>query len=382
MKVLIIRNFPSYMDVENNTYNIQEVGLAKALVRRGHVCDIIFWTDKKEKNVVLSVDDKWKINVFYRQGKTKLKNTVYVDCKELFEKYDILQPCEYNQLQSWLLAKKYPNKTIIYHGPYYSKFNKKYNLMCRVFDFIFLRQYIKQKTKFIVKSDLAKKFLEKKGINKKNICTTGVGIDIQMLSNKTNQCEEYLYRKMNENKDELKILYIGRFEERRNIPFILNVLKEISLKNDRVRLYMVGTGKSEYLEKIWNMVDELQIRDKIIWQEKIEQKYLSEIYIMSDVFLLPTEYEIFGMVLLEAMYYQNVVLTTFNGGSSELIDNGKNGIIINDLNAEVWSKKILNIFLDRKNMDRMKQEASKTILSNYTWDKLAELFENQYRDML
>ena len=47
MKILIIRNYPSYMAVKNNTYNIQEVGLAKALIRKGHICDIVFWTDKK-----------------------------------------------------------------------------------------------------------------------------------------------------------------------------------------------------------------------------------------------------------------------------------------------------------------------------------------------
>ena len=34
MKVLIVRNYPSYMEVKNNTYNIQEVGLAKALVKK------------------------------------------------------------------------------------------------------------------------------------------------------------------------------------------------------------------------------------------------------------------------------------------------------------------------------------------------------------
>lgn len=52
MKILIIRNFPSYMAVKNNTYNIQEVGLAKALVRKGHHCDIIFWTEKAEERIV------------------------------------------------------------------------------------------------------------------------------------------------------------------------------------------------------------------------------------------------------------------------------------------------------------------------------------------
>lgn len=63
MKILIIRNYPSYMDVEKNTYNIQEVGLAKALVRKGNVCDIVFWTDKDEKEVAIPVDDRGKVTV-------------------------------------------------------------------------------------------------------------------------------------------------------------------------------------------------------------------------------------------------------------------------------------------------------------------------------
>ena len=65
----------------------------------------------------------------------------------------------------------------------------------------------------------------------------------------------------------------------------------------------------------------------------MEQKYLSDVYNLADFFLLPTKYEIFGMVLLEAMYYKTVVLTTDNGGSSTLIDNGRNGYILQDENA-------------------------------------------------
>lgn len=64
MKILIIRNFPSYMAVKNNTYNIQEVGLAKALVRKGHFCDIIFWTDKAEETVDVPVDKLGTVHVF------------------------------------------------------------------------------------------------------------------------------------------------------------------------------------------------------------------------------------------------------------------------------------------------------------------------------
>ena len=382
MRILIIRNFPSYMDVENNTYNIQEVGLAKALVRKGHICDIIFWTDKEEKDAVLSVDNKWSVHVFYRKGKTKLKNTIYTNCEELFENYDILQPCEYNQIQSWILAKKYPKKTIIYHGPYYSEFNKRYNAMCKVFDMFFLKLYKKNSTKFLVKSKLAYKFLKSKGINQDNICITGVGIDSQMLTNKNEACKEYLYEQIKKESDELKILYIGRFENRRNIPFILKTFKEICNKNSKAKLYMIGSGNKEYINNIWELAKELGIFNKIVWQEKMEQKYMSKIYKYADFFILPTRYEIFGMVLLEAMFYENIVLTTVNGGSSTLIKNGENGIVIDNFDSNYWAEKMLSIYDKKEKMNRIKKNASEMIKTYYTWDILASVFESQYRKNL
>ena len=55
MKVLIVRPFPSMLDVRQNTYNIQEIGLAKALNRRGCQTDLLFWTDGEEKCVVSEI---------------------------------------------------------------------------------------------------------------------------------------------------------------------------------------------------------------------------------------------------------------------------------------------------------------------------------------
>ncbi len=378
MKVLIIRNYPSFMDVENNTYNIQEVGLAKALVRIGYECGIIFWTDKEEKVVDIEVENKKFVRVYYKKGTTFLKNTMFLNCSDIFDSYDILQPVEYNQIQAWYLSMKYPKKTVIYHGPYYSKFNKKYNIMCKMFDIIFLKYYIKKGTKFIVKSSLAKKFLIEKGIKDEYITLSGVGMDIEMLRNKNNSCNEILYNKMAKDDSDLKLLYIGRFEERRNIYFILDVFKKLCKQKKNAKLYMIGTGDKEYLKKIWDYAERINIKEDIIWQEKMEQKYLSYIYKMSDFFVLPTEYEIFGMVLLEAMYYENVVLTTYNGGSSTLIENGKNGFILENMNSEIWADKIIEVYENKNLTESVKKNAYKRISENYTWDSLAHIFKSVY----
>lgn len=380
MKILIIRNFPSYMAVKNNTYNIQEVGLAKALVRKGHHCDIIFWTDKEEETVDVPVDKVGTVHVFYRRGKTMLKNTVYLECNELFEQYDILQPCEYNQIQAWLLAKNYPKKTIIYHGPYYSPFNKRYNLMCKVFDAIFLKKYIKQGTQFIVKSNLAKKFLVDKGIEQFNVHTVGVGIDTQMLASNRVVCNDEIYQKMAADKDEIKILYVGRFEERRNIRFIIDVFQKVQVQNDKVKLYMIGTGEKEYVQSCFSYINELGLKDKVVWQEKIEQKFLSGIYQMADFFMLPTEYEIFGMVLLEAMYYKTVVLTTRNGGSSTIMHSGENGFILEQNDLDAWANCILRLEPEQKRL--IANNAHQTVKDKYTWDALSDKFLEQYQRKL
>ena len=378
MKILIIRNFPSYMDIKNNTYNIQEIGLAKALVRKGNICDVILWCDRNESEVRIPVDKSGKVRVFYRRGKTLLKNTIFTECRDLFERYDILQPCEYNQMQAWYLAKHYPDKTVIYHGPYYSPFNKRYNLMCKIFDAFFLNTYITNSTKFIVKSEMAEDFLIKKGINSDNIITVGVGIDMEMLSNGNVPCKGKVLMQMRQDADKLRVLYVGRFEERRNLIFILDVFDQLYKQNNNARLYLIGTGEKEYIRNVFQYAEDIGIKKAIVWEECIEQKYLSEIYALADFFLLPTEYEIFGMVLLEAMLYKTVVLTTNNGGSGTLIQNNKNGFIINETKAELWADKMIEVYEDDQWKAQVQAKASETIKEHFTWDALVERFLEQY----
>ena len=113
----------------------------------------------------------------------------------------------------------------------------------------------------------------------------------------------------------------------------------------------------------------------------MEQKYLSRIYELAYIFLLPTEHEIFGMILLEAMYYLTVVLTTDNGGFSTLIENEKNGCIIDELDDSVWADKILSIIENKSQVDVMRDNAHNTIANMYTWNHLADLFISSYQSV-
>jgi len=381
MKILIIRNYPSFMDVIHNTYNIQEVGLAKALTRKGHKADIVFWTDKEEKEEKIEFDEGQYITVFYKRGKNILKNAWFKDIDDLISEYDVIQACEYNQIQSWYWAKKYQNKMIIYHGPYYSSFNARYNLICKVFDMFFLKRYIKLKTKFIVKSKLAAEFLISKGIEGENISAIGVGIDTQLLDISDNYTSEFIEEMKNNTKD-LKLLYIGKIEKRRDPNFLIDVLKSMIDRGVNVHLYVIGDGKENDTSDFQKYINTNDIKENITWIRKCEQKYLANVYKSSDVFLLPTKYEIFGMVLLEAMYYGCVVYTTINGGSSMLITNGVSGYILNTDNKEDWISKILNIHNNKILQKNIKENATNKIKKEFTWDALADKFINRYESII
>lgn len=379
MKVLIIRNYPSYMSVTNRVYNIQEIGLAQALRRRGIEADVLLWTDKEEETVTLPADLGGEVSVFYRKGITCLKNVVFQNCERLFARYDILQSNEYNQRQAWLLAKKYPEKTIIYHGPYYSDFNRRYNAAARIFDCLFLKQYIRQGTHFLTKSELARQYLLQKGIAPECVCTVGVGVDSNILTAPQDGEADEISLQMQQDSQEWKLLYIGRLEKRRNIPFLLDILSETCKRFPNVRLYMVGTGDDDYVQQVFEYAAKLGVKERIVWQKKMLQKKLSQVYRQADFFLLPTKYEIFGMVLLEAMYFEKVVLTTENGGSSMLISDGVDGFILKDASAEAWAEKICALRRNPQQMQEIGQRASEKIARNFTWDALADSFIEEYR---
>lgn len=369
MKVLILLTSSNKRtEFGIKTYNEQEVGLARALTKRGIQCGIVYYGGRLEKTDEMDVGTG-KVKMYLLKGRDFLKTTVFDKYDYLCEEYDILMPVTYDHYESYHLAMKYPEKTIVYQGTYYSPFNKRYNFKCAVVDKIVLSGYRKKNTAFVMKNKLAEGFLNKKGLN--NTKVIGVGFDAeQMQINRL--LESDLSRKICAIKEEYKvILYVGRIEPRRNTLFLLQAFSKIAEK-EKVKLVVIGKGSGKYKERCRNLITKLELEDSIIYQEYIEQEYLPQIYGLSDLFLLPTSYEIFGMVILEAMYFGTPVLTTENGGSDILIENGKTGYIIPELDVEKWVQKSVDIL--NSDTTQLTETAHQRIVEEFTWDSLVDKF--------
>jgi len=377
MKILIIKTVPGEINTTNLKYNIQEIGLAKALTKLGNQCDIMCCADNKPSTKQIDTEDGKKINVYCVKSTKILKNGFMHGVDKIIKEYDILHISEYNQLFTWHLSKKYKEKAIVYHGPYFSDFNKRYNLMAKVFDLFFLKRYLKLNTPFITKSKLAMNYLKEKGIT--NVRAIGVGIDIDMLSTDKNDKLDFVenIKEINAN----KLMYIGRIEPRRNPFFLLEILSKL---NDEQETYLilVGSGEKEYVKDFFEEAKRRNVFDKIIYKEKIEQKYMEQLYNCSDIFILPTLYDIFGMVILEAMHFGKVILTTENGGSNMLIDNEKNGYVIKDFDTHKWNEIIKDVLSNKELKEEIEKNAKITIDNNFTWNALSNKFIEAYSQLV
>lgn len=374
MNILIIRNSADKVNI--NSYNLQEIGIARSLTKKGHNCDIVYYTDSKHIECeYINVGDK-KITIYWCPAIKLLNNAIYIDLfkNNFLSKYDVIQTSEYNQIMTYLLGKFQDKPVVLYHGPYKDLRIKKLN---KLYDILFLKSICKNIKSVISKSVLAEEYLANKGM--RNINTIGVGLDIDRFN--TDREEQNIYEELHINKNTRILLYIGRLEERRNIKFILDVFKSTldNIKNEEIKLLLIGDGNKEDKDAYFAYAEKLGIMQNIIYIQKMQQYKLKSIYEISDVFLLPTKYEIFGMVLLESMYFGLPVITSRNGGSLTIMENGKNGVIMEKFDKYLWSNEIIKILSDDDYKNKLSINAHETIKNKYTWDSLANKYIDVYQ---
>ncbi len=390
MRVLIIRSFPDKLNTDS--YNVQEIGLAHALRSKGVECDIAFYNGRDESYSETLADGTV---VYHRKGINLLKNGFLSGLKELVAPYDVLQVHEYDQLQSFQiysrLARKWGKPVVLYHGPYMSAYTQGYNLKCSVFDRLFLpfAGTAKQDVLCMTKSRMAADFLRSKGFAR--VRTVGVGLMKNsdepagpelVVTGTSGRMEtisgDSIADRMPE--DALNLLYVGKLEDRRNSTFLVSLLEELA--GQPIFATVIGKFDPVYPEgpALRKRMAALEEKGLLQYVESASQQELIPVYDRADVFLFPTRYDIFGMVLLEAMDHGCVVLSTENGGSSTLIQNGENGRILPEDAIGLWTEAIRELMENPDLRKEMGRCARQTVEDSYLWERRVDAFIACYRE--
>ena len=376
MKILIVRTFPNMIDP--NQYNMQEIGLAKALTKSGHECGIVLYygknQDKTEEILVECGDEIRNITVYRLHAFGILKNGFFPSLKKLTEQYDVIQVHEYDQLTSWWYYSFSKKPVVIYHGPYYHPFNKGYNLKCSIFDNTFLKLGHHKDVVCLTKSNAAAEFLNQKGFF--DTTAVGVGLDTSLFNNKNNTTD-----KLNPMIDASKfnLIYVGKIEERRNVFFLLDILETLLKTRKDIKLYVIGNGEREYTQRFLEKAAPFCKAGFIEYIPAATQMQLADIYQKMNLMVFPTNYDIFGMVLLEALYFGLPVISSKNGGADMLLEDGKNGVVETSFDSKSWADKIAELADDKKLYESIKNSLHNRKQLKLDWDDIAEQFITGYQ---
>ncbi|PWA04083.1 N-acetyl-alpha-D-glucosaminyl L-malate synthase BshA [Flavobacterium psychrotolerans] len=169
------------------------------------------------------------------------------------------------------------------------------------------------------------------------------------------------------------ITHISNFRKVKRIPDVIKIFYMIQ-KEIPAKLLMVGDGPEK--EKAENLCQELGIAHKVIFFGNSNE--IDRILSYSDLFLLPSETESFGLAALEAMAWSVPVISSNSGGLPEVNLNGFSGYLSNVGDIEGMAANALKIVKEDVVLNQFKHNALETA-NKFDIKKILPLYEDLYQ---
>ena len=249
------------------------------------------------------------------------------------------------------------------------------NLINVLYNKTMAKWMLKSIDRIIALSSKQADILENLGADSSNITIIPHGIDLSQI-NLTGDTEKFknLYRLNDKN----IILFVGGLIPRKGINYLIEAMKYV--KFDSVLLIVGGElqGHPGVKKGLEQQVKKLGLKN-VLFLGRVSEEDLRCAYVIADVFVLPSISEGLPLTLLEAMAYKKCVIATNIAGNSDVIQNGKNGILVEPENSQELAEKIDYLLTNEGLRRKIGATARKEIEKNYNWDvafnKILEVYK-------
>jgi glycosyltransferase involved in cell wall biosynthesis len=209
--------------------------------------------------------------------------------------------------------------------------------------------YYHQMDAVYVPSRATGKELESRGMDKNKIVFYPRGIDVKRFH--PSKRNGFFQSRLGLNKEDRKLLYVGRVSKEKNLPFLVEAFKKLTEIRERVHLVIVGDGP--YLEEMRKELGDYPAS----FTGYLSGEDLAQAYASSDIFVFPSTTDTFGNVVLEAQASGIPVIVTNEGGPQENLMPGKTGFIIPAHDKEAFINAVLSLLDNPGRMGKMRKEA-------------------------
>jgi D-inositol-3-phosphate glycosyltransferase len=185
------------------------------------------------------------------------------------------------------------------------------------------------------------------------------------------------------------LLFVGRIEPLKAVDTIFYALQQLKDRPDvasKTRLAVIGGNPQDLennseLARLVRLAAELGISDMIDFLGAKDQHLLPVYYSASDVVIMPSDYESFGMVALEAMASGTPVIASEVGGLAYLVRDGETGYLVPVREPAVLADRIYRLISDDALQQRLGQNAA-ALAREYSWSHIADQLLHVFEDML
>lgn len=178
-----------------------------------------------------------------------------------------------------------------------------------------------------------------------------------------------LRAKLNLQPDQKVLLFLARLIEEKHPIEMLEIFADLHRKDPSYRL--ISIGKGELQQEFEQKIGELGLRDAVRRIESIENSQVWKYYRMSDAMVNLNRVEIFGMAILEAMYYECPVVARRAPGPEYILKDGVDGFLCE--NSDQVKEQVRKICTDRAYHSQIADAAHEKIMSRFTWRSTAQI---------
>ncbi len=219
------------------------------------------------------------------------------------------------------------------------------------------------RTGVLAKTNAVRHALQKQGVE--NCRVAPVGLDLNLVRDDFEETPvESVRKKYGIPRGDKLLLMVGKLEEYRNPLDCVYILEKLYQRNKNYRLLVVGKGRLK--EKLFHAFREKRLDERVQYIEQVPNTQMWELYRMSDALVSFSRTEIFGMAILESMYYKTPVFAISAPGPNDIIQNGTSGFLLSSPGEMVDA-------VLKWDVEHIGENAHNRVLSDFSWKTTSEM---------
>ena len=179
------------------------------------------------------------------------------------------------------------------------------------------------------------------------------------------------------------VLAVGRITEYKGYDLLLKAMKYVIEEVPDIKLVLrIGSqelpqSETQKKNELLQMAQDLGLTEHILFHDYVEE--IEDFYNAAEVFVLPSTYEPFGMVAIEAMACGTPTVLTTEGGLKYLLQDGQEALFVDPVDTQALVKAILRLLGDRALYGKISQKGYDKVHSLFTWEMIAKRIQETAR---